>query len=138
MRNSQLRCLAAIGLLGVTSLTQAEQISFKDIMGQLENSWLELNSALLREDMTTAAAAASAIADHPKPDAAERLRVMTLLGDQAAEFRTWDGVVHDAAVELAQAAKQNDTEAAQAAYHKVLDGCLGCHTKFQQQLRSDQ
>lgn len=137
MNYPRLRYLAAIGLLSAAPVVWAESASLKDIMQQLENSWLELNSALLREDLTAAAVAAIAIADHPKPDASERLRVLTLVGDRAAEFRSWDNVVHNAASELAHAAGENDSTTAQSAYHKVLDGCLGCHRAFRPKFRGN-
>lgn len=137
MNYPRLRYLTALGLLSVAPLVRGESVSLKDIMQQLESSWLELNSALLREDLTAAAVAAVAIADHPKPDAAERLRVLTLVGERAAEFRSWDSAVHDAASELARAASENDSKAAQSAYHKVLDGCLGCHRAFRDKFRGD-
>lgn len=138
MNYPRLRYLAAIGLLSAAPLVQAESTPLKDIMQQLEGSWLKLNSALLREDLTAAAVAAVAIADHPKPDASERLRVLALVGDRAAEFRNWDSVVHDAASELARAARENDNKAVQRAYHKAFDGCLGCHRAFRHKFRDDQ
>lgn len=137
MSYRHLRYLAAIGLLSTTSLVQAESTDLKGIMQQLENSWLKLNSALLREDLTAVAVAAAAIADHPKPDATERLRVLTLVGDRAAEFRRWDSIVHDAAIELAGAASENDIKAAQSAYQEVLSGCLSCHRAFQHKFQGN-
>lgn len=96
-----------------------------------------LTAAVLRRDLAAVEAAAAALADHPTPGLAERLRLLGRIGGAVSEFRRYDAALVAAAEDLAGAARAGRPGEVAASYRRVVDQCLDCHARFQPRFRGD-
>lgn len=119
-----------------TAGVAAEPSSLLAIMRGLEVDMDRVSHALWAERYDSLAAAARAVADHPKVGPEERARILGTLGERAAEFQQADVRVHDAGVELAAAAEARDEERVVRALGALQAGCVACHADFRESLRS--
>ena len=106
------------------------------IMQRLGSNMTALTHALMVEDHATVRQHAAAIAGHAPISAAEIERIHGELGADAAEFERLDVAVHGAAERLHHASEGNDPAAVAAALAEVQRGCVECHTKFRERLRT--
>lgn len=109
-------------------------VDLKGIMQGLRNNLVEITDGLLVDDYEQAARGASGVAEHPKIPAADIQLVAKALGTEMAVFKQYDTLVHDRAVELAEAANAEDPDAAVTAYLAMVEGCLACHQKYRQRV----
>lgn len=108
--------------------------SLKLVMqGLLKNSHL-LTEGIFYDDFTKIEKAANHIADHPKPGMPTMKKVIGYLGKEMPKFKSFDGKVHNTAVEIAKAAKNKDMKRVMSNYHQLIDGCQSCHSQFKQRV----
>lgn len=107
------------------------------IMLQLQGDMDQVSHGLWTESFDTIAAAAQAIADHPKIPQEEAATIAEVLGSDMARFKELDTRVHDLSVELAEAARDGDMETILALDSAIRQGCIECHTAFRERLRSE-
>jgi len=101
-----------------------------DMAGFAQGLWLE--------DFTEMTARADAIANHPHMSASEVQRIQAELGDEMPAFEEADETVHQAALRLHEAARASDLDAILETLSEVQEGCVACHTRFREQLRTVQ
>lgn len=130
--------IAGVMLLvtGIAWSVPSDKSALLGIMEELGTQVGRLAQAIMADDLATAIAAASAIADHPQPTLAERSRLLAHIGADAPAFRAANADVHDAAVAVRTAAQMGDRTALAAAFHRLADSCLSCHTRFRDRLRT--
>lgn len=109
-----------------------DEVSLRSIMQKLDRDTLRSVSALMAEDWHALDQSASAIADHARPPLTERMRILSALGARAGDFKNYDGVVHDAAISLGEAARAADADAAVESMSTMLRGCVACHSAFRE------
>lgn len=112
----------------------AEELDLKAIMVQLGQQMNQINDAIFADDLDTVRHVAGAIADHPRPPASERQQILAVLGEDGVRFRAADHQVHEAAEALGQAAAEGDRLRVLHFYHRVMQGCVACHTEFRPRL----
>jgi cytochrome c556 len=107
------------------------------IMQRLGTSMTALTHALMTEDHAAVQRSAAAIADHAPIATTDVARIQRVLGAEMAEFERLDAVVHDAAVRLHRAAEGNDPAGVVTVLAEVQRGCVECHAKFRERLRTN-
>lgn len=120
--------LAAAG--GPIVAAAAEPMALRVIMQDLGKRLHAVTDGLMREDFEAVEQAALVIADHPQPPVEERARIIAFFADRMSEFKAYDIKTHEAALELAAAAKRKDGPAIIDAFRSVQMGCHGCHSEF--------
>ena len=108
----------------------ANKGSLKLVMQGLLKNTQQLTAAMLNEDFPLIAANARVIADHPKPSMATRMKIMKSMGSDMAKFKSHDGVVHGAAVDIVTNAEQQNITGVEEHFKKMIGGCLSCHSEF--------
>jgi hypothetical protein len=106
------------------------------IMQQLGANMAGLSSALWLEDYAGMAERAGAIAEHTGISPEELHRIQTELGPQMEEFEAADEAVHEASVRMRDAAEARQLDPFLDAYVEVQRGCVSCHTRFRDRLRT--
>lgn len=121
---------------GESGSTSNETGTLLEIMQQLNADTLALTSAMMNEDWVAMEKAGKAIADHPKAPTEERKRIVSHLGERAAQFVAYDKTVHDAAMAITKAAAKQDLESVSHEYSTMIEGCTGCHADFRDEVQS--
>ena len=106
------------------------------IMQRLGSAMTAITVALMTDDAAQVAASAAAIAAHAPLAASELERIKATLGDAMAEFVRLDDAVHRDALRLHDAAKGADTDLVLARLNEVQRGCIACHVRFREPLRT--
>jgi hypothetical protein len=114
-----------------------ETLTLRAIMQQLSADLAGFSHALWLEDGAAMTARAGAIADHAHmtPDEVQRIRAE--LGPELDDFEAADDAVHQSAIRLRAAAGAGHMEEVLQALHQVQRGCVSCHTRFRERLRTD-
>jgi len=130
--------LAAILVFGlaVSPAADGQESHFRGMMQELGRQMGRLSEGIMADDMVLVASSAISIADHPKPPMSERIRIVSELGTDATAFRAIDTEVHDTAMAIHTAAKEGDRVEVTNGFHKLVNSCLACHTRFRGRLRS--
>jgi len=113
----------------VTS-TSAKEGSLKLVMQGLSLDTEKLLEAILTEDFPLIESYAEKIADHDKPSMEIRKKLMKAMGVKMAKFKANDDVVHHAAVDIVNDAKNKDMTAIGKNFQVMIGGCLACHGEF--------
>ena len=108
---------------------------FKNIMVDLGDHMVGITEGITHEDWIRVAEHAEAVANHPRPPMTERVRIMAFAGTDVAQFKKYDTEVHEAASSLADEAAGGDGSAIIAAFGRLQNGCLDCHTAFRTDYR---
>lgn len=108
------------------------------IMRQLAVDMAALQNALFMEDFEEVEARAESIAHHPHISPAEIARIQSELGSDMEEFEELDVAVHDASVRMYEASRGDDIDAVLGALADVQSGCVACHERFRERLRTTQ
>jgi cytochrome c556 len=106
-------------------------------MQQLAADFAGLSQALWMQNLPQVQRHAEAIAEHPHVAPEEMQRIQNILGGEMARFVSYDEQVHDAAIRLAMAAAQGDTDQVLSELNEVQRGCVACHTEFRARLLSN-
>lgn len=109
---------------------QAAPLELRGIMQGMGRNMLDIVEAVNHEDWPKAGKAAAAIANHPKPPMAERVRVLAFVGAGAGKFRGFDEKAEEAAKALQDAASRADGQAVISSFAALQGSCLGCHQGF--------
>jgi len=104
------------------------------IMLQMEVDMSGLMQALWREDYEQVSAHAAAVAGHPGVSAQELDRIKTELGPEMGEFVAADEAVHQASVDLHEAADARELNRLLEKLAEVQRGCVDCHSRFRERL----
>jgi cytochrome c556 len=115
-----------------------DEMALLPIMRQLAEDMAAMQSALWLEDFATVEQHASAIADHAHMSAEEVARIRSELGAELPQFESADAAVHEAAVQMHEAARERDTDAVLDRLAEVQRGCVACHERFRERLRTTQ
>lgn len=105
------------------------------VMSGLEQDMARLSRGLWRADYDTIAAAARAVATHPKVPPSEAQRIAAILGADMAAFKAVDTEVHDLAMRIAELAGREDMDAIVTVETELRAGCVACHTGFRTRIR---
>lgn len=106
------------------------------IMVQLEQDMESISSGLWRHDFEQIAASADNITHHPKIRRSQIGTIRSILGD--TRFQTFvrdDKRVHSMALELRQAAREEDFKRTAEIYQNLQQGCISCHLSHRNTLR---
>lgn len=107
-------------------------MALRTVMAKLGRDMQAVTAAISKEDWARVAELVPVIANHAEPPPAEKIRILSWLGSDAAKFRGFDRQVHDAANTMTDAAKRQDGEAVVVSFSRVQQLCLGCHQAFRQ------
>ena len=106
------------------------------IMRRLALDMAALQQALWLDDLPAVERHAAAIAQHPNIAPAELRRIEQTLGAETAVFDSIDLAVHEHSVALHEAAQRADAEALLDRLSDVQRGCVACHARFRERLRT--
>lgn len=115
-----------------------QEMALLPIMRQLAEDMAAMQTALWLEDFATVEQHASAIAEHAHMSAAEVARIRAELGTEMPQFEAADAAVHEASVQMHEAARDRDSDAVLDRLADVQRGCVACHEQFRERLRTTQ
>ena len=120
-----------------TATLDAAPMPLKVIMAVLGTDMADIATGIWVEDAATIAEGAAGIANHPRVPPEQMGAIQAELGQAFGDFAALDGVVHDLAVELRDAASAGQaTSELVTIFTQVAEGCVGCHTAFRERLSS--
>jgi cytochrome c556 len=119
----------------VAEVEAADPGLLRSIMVDLGGDMSDISRGLWLEDWPTVAAAAAAIAEHPRVSDTERARIQGALGVNFADFIQSDRRVHDTAVRLSAAAAAGELTATLDQLAELQVSCVACHEAFRERLR---
>ncbi len=123
--------LAIAGLFYATTNAQAaEPLALQQVMKELGGNMQIATDGISREDWTLVEHTAHLIGEHPEAPLNEKMRIMGFLGSKMSQFKSFDGQTHEAAHEMAEAAREKNGQKVIAAFQKLQSGCLACHQTF--------
>jgi hypothetical protein len=113
-----------------------DALPLRPIMQQLAADLSAFSYALWVEDYDQMTARSAAMADHPHIAPEEIQRIQAELGAEMADFEEADESVHRASVALHKAADARRLDDVLLRLDEVQRGCVSCHTRFRDRLRS--
>jgi cytochrome c556 len=122
--------LLTAGAPALAAAESAQPLAMRGIMQDLGRHMQTVTLAIAREDWALVEKTAPLIAQHPQPPLMEKTRILRFVGTNMGKYKSHDHKTHEAAHELAQAAKNKDGMAVIAAFQSVQTGCYGCHQEF--------
>ena len=122
--------LLVAGAPALAAAEPAQPLAMRGIMQDLGRHMQTVTLAIAREDWALVEKTAPLIAQHPQPPLMEKTRILRFVGTDMGKYKSHDHKTHEAAHELAQAAKNMDGMAVIAAFQSVQTGCYGCHQEF--------
>lgn len=129
-------CLPSL-IAAETKGSGTERSALSAIMRGMSRNMQVITDGIAREDWTLIAETAPLIADHPRPPLAEKMRILGMLGADAASFKSHDRQTHRAAHDVRQAASRQDGIAVIAAYQRLQTACFDCHRTFRDRFVQD-
>src|SRR5690606_2460414 len=100
-----------------------------DMAGFMQALWLEDYESLTRH--------ATGVSAHPDVSPDELERIESVLGAETEGFEAVDEEVHEASVRMREAAEARDMDAVLEHLASVQSGCVGCHSRFRERLRTN-
>jgi cytochrome c556 len=122
--------LLVAGAPALAAAEPAQPLAMRGIMQDLGRHMQTVTLAIAREDWALVEKTAPLIAQHAQPPLMEKTRILRFVGTDMGKYKSHDHITHEAAHELAQAAKNKDGMAVIAAFQSVQTGCYGCHQEF--------
>ncbi len=123
--------LAIAGLFYAAASAQAaEPLVLQQVMKDLGKNMQIATDGISREDWVLVEHTAHLIGEHPEAPLNEKVRIMAFMGSDMSKFKSFDGQTHEAAHEMAEAAKVKDGQKVISAFQKLQSGCLSCHQAF--------
>jgi cytochrome c556 len=113
---------------------KAKPLELRHIMQDMGRSMLDIVEAVSHENWPKAGIAAAAIASHPRPPLAERVRILAFVGADVSKFRAFDEKGEQAAKALQEAAGRADGQSVITSFAVLQGSCLGCHQSFRHTL----
>ncbi len=115
---------------------EADTAPLLQIMIQLEQNMQAAGTGLWRHDFDLMENAADQIANHPKIPDRQLQTLKQILGpDRFESFVEDDQRVHRQAVEMREAAGQEDFNRVAEAYIEIQRGCVSCHQAHRETIR---
>lgn len=109
---------------------QAEPLALRKIMQELGRNMQAITGAISQEEWVQVVQLAPKVAAHPEPPLSEKMRILAYLGTDAAKFRNFDALTHEAAHAMKLAAASSDGKTVIQSFARVQESCLGCHQAF--------
>ena len=100
------------------------------IMVALVQDMNRIADGIWYEDFEMIRAGAQSIADHPRVPPAQMRVIQETLGDPFTSFVAMDQMVHDTALEVAEAARQRNLQQVLRAQGRLQGGCVACHSAY--------
>lgn len=100
-----------------------------ELDGLMHALWLEDYEAMTRR--------ATGVSAHAAISIDELERIESILGAEMATFEAADEEVHQASVRLREAAEDGNLDAVLEHLAAVQNGCVGCHSRFRERLRTN-
>lgn len=122
--------LTATLLFSTLSAQAAEPLELQKVMKELGRNMQIVTDGISREDWTLVEHTSHLIGEHPQPPLTEKMRIMGFMGSNMAQFKAFDGLTHEAAHEMAEAAHEKNGQKAITAFQKLQSSCLSCHQAF--------
>lgn len=123
--------LAIAGLFyAATSAQAAEPLVLQQVMKDLGKNMQIVTDGISREDWVLVEHTAHLVGEHPEAPMNEKVRIMAFMGSDMSKFKSFDGQTHEAAHEMAEAAKAKDGQKVISAFQKLQSDCLSCHQAF--------
>lgn len=110
--------------------TTTQSISLKSIMQSLLNDTQKITEGMFFENYKMIEKASNNIANHPEIPKSTKMKLMKFFGPKMVDFKAYDGLVHNAAVEINRAAKEKDMETILKQYQQMINDCQDCHNNF--------
>ncbi|MFT5519554.1 MAG: cytochrome c556 [Enterobacterales bacterium] len=119
-------------LISNTSAVEAtaKSISLKGIMQSLLSDTQKITEGIFLDNFQMIEKAANNIATHPEIPKPIKMKLMKSFGPKMVDFKAYDTLVHNAAVEINKAAKEKDRETILKQYQQMISDCQSCHNKF--------
>lgn len=133
MRRYKIVILLSAILIATPAVSMAE-LQLRTIMNGMNDNMKTIVDAINREDFKSIEENAMKVANHDKPPAMERIKILAFMKRQAPDLKGMDDKVHASAMELAEAAKKKNMDAVVTNFAKVQKACIACHTKFKAQI----
>ncbi len=131
MKTKLVLTISTLSLIFAANMVHAaEALAFQQVMKDLGKSMQIITDGISREDWILIERTAPSIAEHPQPPLAEKMRIMTFIGNDMSKFKEFDGKTHEAAHELLHAAQKKEGQKVIDAFQKVQSTCLACHQTF--------
>lgn len=121
-----------------TQVTTSSRVALPGLFGimvGLQEDMARISRGLWLEDFDTVAAAADAVADHPRVPPEEFQGISAALGQDMSLFGGMDTEVHDIAVRLGERARDGDLDGVLEADGELRRACVACHSAFRDRLR---
>lgn len=109
--------------------------SLKLIMVSLAQDMGRISDGLWYEDYDMILSSARDVGNHPKITKEDMAAVKSALGESFSAFVAFDTAVHDAALDVADAARSKSVPSILKHYDRLRDGCLGCHAAYRVKVR---
>jgi cytochrome c556 len=110
--------------------TTTHSVSLKSIMQNLLNDTQKITEGMFLDNFKMIEKAANNITTHPEIPKPTKLKLMKSFGPKMADFKAYDALVHNAAVEINKAAKEKDIETILKQYQQMISACQDCHNNF--------
>lgn len=114
---------------------EPEPLELPTIMRMLLADIDLINDGIYTENYVLIEQGASNINEHPPLSPKSRQLVKNTLGDRMPTFGEYDRIVHSRADSLRNAARQKDMNAILKNYRIIQQGCVNCHSAFQEEIR---
>lgn len=120
-----------ISLAGALSNAHAaEPLALQKVMKDLGSHMQTVAGAIARENWPLVEETSHLIGEHPQPPLAEKLRIINFMGANMGKFKAFDEQTHEAAHEMAAAARAKDGQKVINAFQALQTSCLSCHQAF--------
>jgi cytochrome c556 len=133
MSNFILILISLIISTSTLAIEKQEQNTLKAVMQRLGVSMEQLTKGILHEDYSLIKQAAFKIANHPKPKS-QLSTIVKTLGFGMLKFKSFDGKVHDPAVEIVKLADKGDLKMILKNNKKIITNCVACHSEFKKEV----
>lgn len=105
------------------------------IMRLLLSDMDRINEGIYTMNFSLIENGAAGINDHPLMAEKSLAMVKETLGERMEAFGSYDHIVHTRADSLREAAARSDMERVLDNYRIIQQGCVNCHTAFQEEIR---
>lgn len=119
------------------STDQPETLELQTIMRLLLSDIDRINEGIYTSDFSLIELGASGINEHPALSEESLQLVRETIGSKMEAFGKFDHVVHTRADTLRIAAQEQDMSRVLENYRIIQQGCINCHTAFQQEIRDE-
>jgi len=133
--NNTIKLSITLLILSTTLLAnELPKNDLKNVMKNLLTETLHLTEAIVQSDYLMIEKSAHNIANHPAANMATKKKLMMGFGLEMIKFKSYDSKVHQAAVNISQASKEEDMPKVMNNYNKLIQGCQNCHNKFRKRV----